>query len=215
MRFIVSRKRCDLLAEVQPHVVAGRLDPVDLVGAQEEDAAAGLHDQAIELRRLGLDVVDEREQAAAEIAGAAALERLARVLQRLAEALLAERLQQVVERVHLEGAQRVLVVGGDEDHRRHPLGADRPGSRSKPSMPGICTSRKTRSGECCWIALTRLRAVAALADDLDVVFLLQQRQHALARHRLVVHDQGSDLVHATLSISDVGAGESGVERRTE
>ena len=47
-----------------------------------------------------------------------------------------------------------------------------------------------------------LCAVAALADDFDVVFLLQQRQHALARHRLVVDDQGSDLVHATLSMSD-------------
>ena len=47
----------------------------------------------------------------------------------------------------------------------------------------------------------RLRAVAALGDDLDVLFLLQQRQHALARHRLVVDDQGSDLVHATLSMS--------------
>ena len=41
-----------VLAEVQAHVVAGRLDPVDLVGAQEEHAAARLHDQAIELLRL-------------------------------------------------------------------------------------------------------------------------------------------------------------------
>ena len=68
------------LAEVQAHVVAGRLDPVELVGAQEEHAAAGLDDQAIELRRFGLDVVDQRQQAAAEIAGAAPLEMGARVL---------------------------------------------------------------------------------------------------------------------------------------
>ena len=47
----------------------------------------------------------------------------------------------------------------------------------------------------------RLRAVAALADDFDVLFLLQQRQHALARERLVVDDQGPDLGHATLSMS--------------
>ena len=52
----------------------------------------------------------------------------------------------------------------------------------------------------CWIAVDRLRAVAALADHLHVLFLLQQRQHALARHRLVVDDQGSNLAHATLSV---------------
>ena len=48
----------------------------------------------------------------------------------------------------------------------------------------------------------RLRAVAALADHLDVFFLLQQPDDALARHRLVVDDQRSDLGHATLSMSD-------------
>ena len=41
----------------------------------------------------------------------------ARPRQRLGQPLLAERLQQVVHRVHLERAQRVLVVGGREDHR--------------------------------------------------------------------------------------------------
>ena len=51
----------------------------------------------------------------------------------------------------------------------------------------------------------RLCAVAALADHLDVLLLLQQRQHALARQRLVVDDQGSDLVHATLSMPDRSA----------
>ena len=41
----------------------------------------------------------------------------------------------------------------------------------------------------------RLGAVGALAHDLDVGLLLQQRQHALARHRLVVDDQGANLGH--------------------
>ena len=40
--FMVSRSRCDVAADVQPHVVAGRLDPVDFVGAQEEQPAARL-----------------------------------------------------------------------------------------------------------------------------------------------------------------------------
>ena len=74
-----------------------------LVGAQEEHAAARLDDEAVEPLRLRLDVLHEREQALAEIAGAPPLEVRARVLQRLLEALAAERLQQVVDGVHFEG----------------------------------------------------------------------------------------------------------------
>ena len=109
---------------MQAHVVAGRLDPVDVVGAEEEHAAARLDDQAIQLRRFRLDVVDEREQPAPEVAGASAFELGARMRERLLETIAAERLEQVVERVHFERAQRVLVVGGDEDDRRH-LSRDR------------------------------------------------------------------------------------------
>src|SRR5689334_3919558 len=47
-----------LFTEMQAHVVARGLDPIEIFGAQEEHAATRLHDQAIELRRLGLDVVD-------------------------------------------------------------------------------------------------------------------------------------------------------------
>ena len=54
----------------------------------------------------------------------------------------------------------------------------------------------------------RLRAVAALGDDLHVLFLLQQRQDALARNRLVVDDQRTYFVHATLSIADPDDDES-------
>ena len=40
MRVIVSRKRCDFLAKVQADVVAGGFDPVEIVGAEEEDTPA-------------------------------------------------------------------------------------------------------------------------------------------------------------------------------
>ena len=114
-----------LVAEVQPHVVAGRLDPVDLVGPQEEHAAARLHDQALDAAAArGLmswtSASRRRPRSPARRRSSAARA----WLQRLLKPILAERLQQVVERVHLERLQRVLVVGGDEDHRRHPVGAD-------------------------------------------------------------------------------------------
>jgi hypothetical protein len=41
------------------------------------------------------------------------------------KALPAKRLQQVVERLDVKRADRVLVVGGDEHGRRHPIDANR------------------------------------------------------------------------------------------
>ena len=119
---------------VQPHVVAGRVDPVDLVHPHEVDAAARLHDESLgRCGGSGLMSLHHREQALAEIAGALPLEPLARAFERALEPQPVERLQQVVERVHLERLQRVLVVRGREDDHRHPLRRRPRGSRrSRP-----------------------------------------------------------------------------------
>src|SRR5689334_12106719 len=101
-------------AEVEPHVIAGGLDPIDLLCAQEKYASTRLDDETIETLRLGLDVLDQRHQALAEIAGASPLEMLAGMLQRLRKAIAAEWLQQVIDRVHFKSFQRVLVVRRDE-----------------------------------------------------------------------------------------------------
>ena len=103
----------------------GRFDPVDFVRAQEEQAAAGLDDQAIGARLIAPQILDQRQQPPSEIAGLVAFDLLARALQRLGEALAVERLEQVVERADLERLERVLIVRGDEDDERHPLAADR------------------------------------------------------------------------------------------
>ena len=147
-----------------------------------------------------------------EVAGAPALEMRARVLERLPKAVAAERLQQVVERVHLERAERVLVVGGDEDDRRHLLGTD--GLDDAEAVDtGHLHVEEHQVGHLVLNRRDGLRAVAALAHHFDVVLLLQQRQHALARDRLVVDDQGSDPAHATLSIRSRNSGPgSGFQR---
>ena len=61
-------------ADVELDVVAGRLDPVDLAGADEEHAAAGLDDEPFERLRGRLQPVHEREQPAFEVAVGAALD---------------------------------------------------------------------------------------------------------------------------------------------
>ena len=50
---------------------------------------------------------------------------VAKPLPRSRETLVVEWLEQVVHRRHVEGSQRVLVVGGHEDGGRHLVGADR------------------------------------------------------------------------------------------
>ena len=44
--------------------------------------------------------------------------------ERFVKSLAVERLEQVVERVDVEGAQRVVIEGRDEDDERHARGAD-------------------------------------------------------------------------------------------
>ena len=98
-----------LLADVQAHVVARGLTPVDVGGADEVDAAARLDDQPIDARLAAADFGNHGEELAAEAGRLPLRELVARVRERRLEALGAEGLEQVVERVDLEGAQRVLV----------------------------------------------------------------------------------------------------------
>ena len=113
------------MPDVEPDVVAGRFNPVDLVHPQEEQPAAGLDDEAVGARLIPPEVLDERQQPPSEVAGFLAFDLPPRALQGVGEALAIERLEDVVERAHLEGLERVLIVGGHEDHERHALAADR------------------------------------------------------------------------------------------
>ena len=144
-------------ADVQLDVVAGRLDPVDLVGAHEEDAAARLDDEAIDARLApASDPGRARCRRRSRSPPVAALELLARARERLPEPLAIERLEQVVERVHVERAQRVAIVGGDEDHERHPVGADRVDhveavgirASARRGTPGRATATRSRRPPC-------------------------------------------------------------------
>ena len=52
-----------LVIEMQPHVVARRFDPIDFIGPQEKQTAAGFDDEPLlARRRRGLELLDEAEQ---------------------------------------------------------------------------------------------------------------------------------------------------------
>ncbi len=78
------------------------------------------------------------------------LDALAGAVERLEYAVAIEGLEQVIDRIHVEGAHGVLVECSGEDDLRHGGWEIFLSSSflmtAKPSRPGICTSRKTRSG---------------------------------------------------------------------
>ncbi len=110
-------------------------------------------------------------------------------VQRLDETRLAHRLDQVVDCRCLERRQRVLIVGGAEDHR---------GMLLKPGeMPGSLQAIHHRHGDVQQYHVRadraghfhRIAAVAGFAGDHAARHVSEHRHQALARQRLVVDDQ--------------------------
>jgi len=82
----------------------------------------------------------------------------------------------------LERLQRVLVVGGHEDHHRHLLGADL-ADHAEAVDGGHLHVEKHELGRQLLDGVDGLHAVGALPHDLDVGFLREQPQDPLARHQ--------------------------------
>ena len=124
-----AAQHVSLAPDVEAGVVVGGFDPVDL----------GESSRTQLLRRSS-------SRGARAFAGDPdADDFLLGPLERAIKTRVVEWLEQIVERSGLEGAQRVLIVGRDEDDRggRSP---PKHSSTSKPSHSGICTSRKSKSG---------------------------------------------------------------------
>ena len=116
----------------------------------------------------------------------------ARALERFLEARLIERLEQEVERVDLERANRVSVVRRDEDDRRQ--------ARRIEILDDLeavhARHLHVEEDEVGLRALDRLdgaRSVGADGDDLDVGLHLEERLDAVASKLFVVHDHGANL----------------------
>ena len=192
----MSRTRCSCWPDVHADVVAGGLAPVD-VGRCGRSKCVPLD---FTMSRLRAAAPPARRAAARRAPGGRSAfarrlrEVLAGVAQRRAEAIGAERLQQVVERVDLERAQRVLVVGGDEHDGRLAVRLDRARARSRPVTSGIWMSRNRRSRLPCSMAARASSPVAHSPHQLDVGLGAEQRHDARPRDRLVVDDQRPDLL---------------------
>ena len=107
------------------------------------------------------------------------------------EALLLERLEQVVQRARLECLEGVALVRGDEDDRREgPL--LQPGRYIETGLLRHLDVEEHDVRPHPVYGGRRLRAFRALAHHLHVGVLRQQGAEARTRERLVVHDQRAD-----------------------
>ena len=126
-----------------------------------------------------------------------------RAVERGLKPLVAERLEEIADRLCLERAQRVLVVGGHEDDFRHRhVGESRTSAEStpKPSSSGIWTSRNISCTGAPSPALVRMVSSASAPPaqhptSSHPVVARQQPAQPLATWLLVIHDQRANGLH--------------------
>jgi hypothetical protein len=110
-----------LRSRVQTHVIADGFHPIYLFIFDEEDAPAGFDDEAVRERglfcrrgrRRDLQVGEQRREFLAECALASLFEMSASALQSQFEAIVIDRLQQIIEGVHIKSAQRIVQLGSN------------------------------------------------------------------------------------------------------
>src|SRR3569832_40030 len=103
------------LVVVDAHIVSFRLDAVHVLHVEEENAAAVLDHESLEMTRSTLLLFEEGEYVPIAFPGLIQFDLLLDSVPRSVEALVIERLEQVIEGMHLKGAHGILIVGGDKD----------------------------------------------------------------------------------------------------
>jgi hypothetical protein len=163
--------------DVELHVVALRLDPVDLGRPEKNHAAVDLDGEPFARPVLPLQLGEQGEQLTPTRGRGSRAEPLAQDPESLRKPVPVHRLEQIIDRVDLEGLEREPIVGGHEHHRRHRLG---------PHLPAHPESVEARHldveehqvGPIPADELDRLPAVGGLADHGEPGFLFQQLPQA-------------------------------------
>jgi hypothetical protein len=191
-------------ARMQPHVVAVPFDPVDRVDREEADALSAPHGDPLEPVRAR---AEQAVQAGRQVRRGRARRPGAHPAERLAEALPGERLEEVVDRPGLEGGERVLVIRGHEDDRRHHTHSDGV-EHLEPVHFGHLDVQEEDIGLEREDRVDRGGPVLALPHQIDIGLGRDQVAQPFAGWRLVVDDERGE-PHAPLSTG----GRSGITTR--
>src|SRR6185369_2570313 len=111
--------------------------------------------------------------------------------QSLLESVTVEGLQQIVERVHLEGFQSILIVGSDEDHGGHSFSADsfdyfKTIHRRHLDVEENEVGTQLANGTNCFVS------IRAFANHFNTGIVRQQTLDSSAGEWFIVDDQGSN-----------------------
>ena len=116
---------------------------------------------------------------------------LADPVERRRQPVLLDRLHQIIDRLRLERAQGMFVIGGDE-HEQGRLDLHHPRNHRETVEAGHLDVEEDEVGLVGLDRPDRLAAVGGGGDDFHVVMRLQAQAEALRRQRLIVDEDGAD-----------------------
>ena len=142
------------------------------------------------LRRLGRDLGQHLLQRRRLLDAALLGEAAADALERVGEPRLVHRLHQIVDRVRLEGAQRMVRISGDEDEQRR-LHLHQALDHREAVEARHLDVEEDEIGLVGLDRADRLAAVRAGVDDLDILMRLEAELQPLDGERFVVDQDGA------------------------
>src|SRR6185295_19212010 len=144
---------------------------------------------------LGLDFLERVEDSLAQVFGAFVGQMRLRAFERPVKTLVIEGLKQVVERIHLKGSHRVLIVSGHEDDGGNAVSRKRfQNTKAVDARHLDVQEHKIRhiAGD----GSNSLLAVGALADDFNLGVAREHDTKPLARERLIVNNEYANRLRA-------------------
>src|SRR5262249_44916294 len=152
--------------EVNLDVVIGSFNPVDLRNPNEKDSTGTTDRQSVEKRDRGL------QSAGGQLLEVPLTDSCLCSLERSIESLIIEGLEQIIGRRRIEGANRMLLVCGDEDHGWRTF-CFQPLEKLKSAEPRQVHVEKQQIRLRSVNRLERVRAGGALSHQLHIRMICQ------------------------------------------
>ncbi len=189
-----------VLAEMQPHVIPVRLRPIQLRGLAEDDLAGrGADGKALEMLRAFAQRADQLRDARITPAGRPARQLRPRAIDGPGKAIGVKRLEQIIQRVHLEGAQRVLIERRHEHHHRRRVRVELLQHREAVAARHLHVE-KENVGPHAAHGGDRLGAALAAGHHLAIALRAQQRFHPRPGQGLVIGNHNAEAAgHVSIS----------------
>src|SRR5688500_1169973 len=172
------------------HVIAGSFEPLDFAEWQEKDAPGITHDQTIGRGTLWY-VREEIAEAVLKLIRIARTVVPPDAIHGRGEPFAIERLEQIIDGIHFEGADRELVVRGYEYHDRQALERKR-FQHLKAVQLGHLNIEEYSIRHMRFDDSHRFTTRCRFTNDLDIGLHAEQPDDALSRDRLIIDDDDPD-----------------------